>query len=551
MRTDNSSSNVLIYIVIIAVIGLAIVGVHSGKINLSGLGKASVVDSVSTIPYAPNSGNVQNGQLYGAKMQFHATLTPDPLDTTIQLAQTGQTWGTYKVTPQDNLRIKMSSSGSAEGNTASYRLSYYKDSSNSDVQTMDLIGSGGWQVLTPIHIEIYADATPRPSTLVLSQDIAGSNIQGQQFFAIGNGVNIQRSSIALTGNTLPSDLSNFVVATQPVETAFQNANIAPNYRPGTYIFSKDSYAPAVTKFYNQAGTQGWFSSLQDSQLALWTGYDVFTWSLSSKCGRFSSAYTNGYCKLSNWNGLYQEATKTNYNVQYDSSRQKIVAPSTDYTASVNLEIPSDMVKSFAILRGVGVADVTYSMTSTIQQGNTIGLTVTVTNKGDDDGFNIWASSQSGKLLFTPASYSNQFIKAGDTQVFRFVFTVAGRSVSLPLSDSDNAIIDVQPVHGQKVEKTQPVAIGYTPVSTTQSDKTSQQQQQQGTFTSNNNVQQSNTNTQQAITNYDRLNDTTNSTYKGDTYEAKLGKWYNSPLAIILGLLVGALLIIAVASRRDR
>jgi hypothetical protein len=451
------------------IIGVIVVALLAfGIINLSGLKQGSVVNAVSTITYSSNTGEVRDGYLYGSKIVVLITATPDPAELIYTVAGKEQSWGNYKIFPQNNMRIKLSANPYADSPLELYRRSYFKNLWGQVYQTQDLKGSS-WQVYTPLHLEIYADASYIPATAVLNKDISDSSISGQFLYPVGNGINIQRSSIVQTGTQGLYPAGDIVVATAPQFSEFKTAVPASSYpsTSQTYIFDRASYDSRIDYFYQNSGAAGRiFGGIVNPNLALWTGYDEYSWT-GGLCGIFSDRYVNGYCKLIGWNGLYSEVNAPAYPVKYDPSYQKLIAQNIQYGAVVNLEIPSETLKSLAVLRGVGVPQVILTLTNAIRQGESAYLTVYVKNAGDNDGFSIVPASKSGKLLFTPASYSSQYIPYSTEKEFRFVVTVAGKETS-ELSAIEDVTVTVRADHNPvAVTKTTQVGITYPPMSETQ------------------------------------------------------------------------------------
>lgn len=466
-KKDDIGAGGIALILFIAVVVLGAVLVLSGAVDLNKLKTGSVVNAVSTITYSSNTGQVRDGYLYGSKIVVLITATSDPAELQYIVAGKEQTWGNYKIIPQNNMRIKVSANPKADSSLELYRRSYFKDFWGNVYQTQDLKGTS-WQIYTPLHVEIYADATPLPTKSVVVTDISDASISGQFLYPIGNGINVQRSSIVQTGmQGLPS-VGDIVVATAPQFTNFKTALPGSSYpfSSQTYIFDRASYDSRVEYFFQNSGQGRIWGGIVNPNLAFWTGYDEFSWT-GGLCGRFSANYINGYCKVSGWNGLYQEVTATRYAVQYEPSTQKLIANNIQYGAVINLEIPSETVKSLAILRGVGVPQIITTLTNAIRQGESAYLTVYVKNVGDTDGFGIVPTSKSGRLIFTPASYSSQNIPYNTEKEFRFVVTVAGKETS-ELNAVEDVTVTVRADHNPAVAtKTAQVGITYIPMSETQ------------------------------------------------------------------------------------
>jgi hypothetical protein len=404
---------------------------------------------------------------------------------------------------------------------------YYTDFWGSAYQTQDLKGVS-WLKYTPMKVEIYADTNSIPNTTVAVRDIADNcpdseacvdDLQGQQLYPISNGINIQRSAIKETGAQGLPAVENIIVATAPEFKEFQASSVS-SYSPKTYLFDKSSYDTRINYFFTEKRASNTLFNFIDPWMAFWTGYDKFSW-VGGICGRFSTSYVNGYCKVSGWNGLYQEVTQPRYAIRYDPTKQKLIAENIQYGAEVNLEIPSETVKSLAVLRGVGQPVITVDITDAIREGDSKYLTVTVKNIGDTDGFSIVPVSKSGRLIFTPASYTSQSIPYNTQKVFRFVMTVAGKETS-ELSAREDISVAVQAEHNtEKVVKETSVDISYKSIS---------ESQPSGTPTGADAVKPTGADTMD-------LNKTKSS--KGQVL-----KWYETPQAFLLGGLVMVLIIVA-------
>lgn len=527
MRNTKEDNSTILYIAGVIILAILAAAVY----NYGGFAApktASVVNSISTFTFDSNSGKVQNGYLYGSKIVASMTLTDAPAELRIQTAGTEETWGNYKIKPQYNMLIKASAHSSATSTTVEYRQSYYRNLLSQVTQTQDMKGTV-FSVYTPIHIDIYADQNTIPTTLVMSKDILGKDLDGQQLITLGNGFNIQKVSNANVGALQLPSASDIVVAVAPSNADFQKAAIT-DYAPKTYIFDRADYDTRVKYFYDQFGTGIFNAPLNNPYLALWTGYDTFSFS-GGLCGRFSSAYNNGFCKLNGWNGLGAEVAAPTYNVKFDAGTNKLILDPLQYGANTNLEIPSEYVKSLAVLRGAGTPEVTYSATNIIGQGDKLYLTVTVKNTGDADGFSIIPTPKAGKIVYSPASYTSQSIGAGETKEFKFVMTVAGQVTSIA-SAMESTELTVTPEHSieARVTKTFSTAITYKVTSPTSPDVA-------GTPKSTPIVNPGNA---------DTMNLSSASDGKGIYM-----KWYETPQATILGILV-VLLIGAVYLRfRER
>ncbi len=429
-----------------------------------GFTTGSVVTGVSTINYQPNTGEVKSGYLYGSKMLINAKLDNSPIEMLYKYAGTEQIWGSYKIKPQNNVLIKMSAINTANSSLLEYRLSYYNGFFSGLLQTKSMKGATGeWRFRTPIHIEIYADSKPIPTTPILIKDITYQDFTGQQFLTLGNNINIQRTSVSFLDTTLPT-ADNIVVDTAPIFDAFQSAMPEAGYTSKSYIFDRPLYASRVDYFYKYTGDT--LLGLNDPLLVLWTGYDKYSLTGTNACSYIGSGtmgliyvQNKGYCKLVGWNGLYKEVPQVSSGIKYNPITQNIIKDPADFLVDVNFELPSETIGSFAILRGAGIPIITFSYPVSLSQGTQKYLDVNVKNIGDSDTFNIVPTSKSGKLIFTPSSLS-AYINTGETKTFKFVTGITGQETSLASATESTEIL-VTPQHNLEARVTESFSTSIT------------------------------------------------------------------------------------------
>lgn len=422
-----------------------------------GFTTGSIVTSVSNINYQSNTGEVKSGYLYGGKVVMNIVLDNAPLEILFKNANKEFTWGDYKIKPQNNVLVKISANNRAKSALVQYSKNYY-DSWSGMLSTKELKGTS-WVIETPIHIEVYADSKAIPTTPVLIKDIPSQDFKGQQLVTLnlGNGINLQKVGVMLGDNLLYS-ANSIVVATSPNYPDFQTKVPESKYLPKvTYLFDIDQYNTQIDEFHNTIGTQ--FVGANEPLLALWSGWD-------------SGAF--GYSRFAAWKGLpteiYDVAPASAIgNVKYDPSTQNITVDPLQYYVSVNLELPSEIVKSLAILRGAGIPIVTFSYPVSLSQGTQKYLDVNVKNIGDSDTFNIVPTSKSGKLIFTPSSLS-AYINTGETKTFKFVTGITGQETSLASATESTEIL-VTPQHNLEARVTESfsTAITYKVTSETSPD----------------------------------------------------------------------------------
>lgn len=87
-----------------------------------------------------------------------------------------------------------------------------------------------------------------------------------------------------------------------------------------------------------------------------------------------------------------------------------------------------LILNFVIIADAGAPEIiAIDAPASVSAGDTSyhQMVVTVRNNGEYDGFNVQAISKSGKLVFTPSSYTSYPIEAGKHATFTFMIAIAG------------------------------------------------------------------------------------------------------------------------------
>lgn len=426
---------------------------HSSMPNL----KPAAITSISEI----KEGTIKDGKLVGAKIVVSGTasLTDDEL----LIKTKGTEWkiGDYTIIPNKNIVIKIKSNGAYAETPLKNHIKTYWQPTFSNILSITALEGETWNIFTPSVINVYADESEYPTTLISSKYLEDI---GQSMIPISdNGIKAQQTSIAFIGSQWIYTASDIVIATAP---DYKSDYLPTDYKLTTYIFRKTAFDDAVSVFYDNYGSKT-TTVFNNPAMVLWTGYDEYkTIPVPFVTNQLCSGFVKK-CKV--WDGLYKIATRLDsvpsFDLTYDetptadSPHGLVRANNIAFSANYIIEIPSEIVDSIAVLKGVGVPEIiSIDAPQSVRADSTSyqQVNVIVRNNGDDDGFNIQPISKGGKLIFTPSSYTSYPIEAGKQVTFQFGIAVAGTETFVNVKE--DVKIDARANHNP-VKATKDVQIG--------------------------------------------------------------------------------------------
>lgn len=433
-----------ILLIVIAIIGAAYIVYHPSLLS-----QQSIV-SVSQINY----GSVEDGKLIGAKYLIHDTITT--LEDTILVTTKEDglnsllTVGSYKILPKKNIKIKMKSDNPhAVSSVSNLPLFYYQG------DTFNSLKGSSWDYYTPYSVSVYADESTNPETLISSKTI--DQISNSQTTDISSGITAMQTSIAFIGPSGLPSASNIIVL---LPSSFPDVTDKFEYSNEAKTVDYLSLNAELTYFNNKYdGSDG--KQLNNPLMTLWTGYDEYSFWGISTCSAIEQ--DRGYCKIPDWDGLVKEVDPPSYSLPVLYDNNQILINNIQYGSNVNLEIPSEIVESLAILIGVGDPKIKSStVPEDMIEGTSYTATIEVQNNGDTDGFTIKPISTNSRIIFSP-SIVQETLGSGLTKTFSFSIIMSGAATP---TNNEDIKWEVSAQHDGLVSKIDTVDLIYVIVTPT-------------------------------------------------------------------------------------
>jgi len=463
MSSKTNWNSILVILTVLVVIG-TIYAYNGGYLKGIGLSPGAIV-SISNIQEGTitSDGHVINGRIL---VQAKPDMNGDTL--IIRTKDTPFVIGGKTVQPQKNVKIVLKAKpayATTDGFTSS--VSFFGGALFQDIKNIEIYqNNANWRVYAPYDITIYADDKDIPDTLVY-QTTTKTLVGQQELDMSGDGkIRVTQTELNIPqGGDIPA--ANIIAFQSPdkvfdtrdmsqiknIDTIMTGNGVYPDGGFGKmYLFNAFAFRDATDRF--KTYITGGLSYYRCPYCILWTGQD---YSILPVVGGWSQTNPN-------WKGLPSEVAKPSQSVSFDAFTKLFTYNGVTFTPSFVLSLDTALVDTIVVERNVGsVMNEKIEVTQEVKEGLKYKATVSFTNGGQDDGFNLNPTAKSGLVSFSPVMYGGVNVSAG--QVGTFVFEILSTGTITDVKTlSDQICVEITPVHnGAGMKSTcADITVTYTP-----------------------------------------------------------------------------------------